>query len=1484
MNVSMNVNKMYFFLKCIVSAFLMIAVLFCGHVFFAEAATLAQLGISPSDNGSVSVTGDGVSNRVVGKNYIYYDVSPNTSLILKALPHNGYRFSNYVIKDEKGNDVTDNYHLAKDDPTVEIKMPSSKIFVTADFIKGNALDSSEDSTISKDAGNTTTESTALNSTDDKNANNKNESSVGSNTKSVLGFNLNKLIDFFSNDEQEIIDTAGPHIAVSVKADKTTGGTYNETTMKYVGEKQIGVYKYPEKITYNLIIKNYGDTDLHYVKLTDVISEKLKNAVDVNSIKFNLQKGYYVTTEDGEQIFVSMDEDEVSEDTVSEYKITNSDENFNSDFSKDSGGDLTYEKGDLIKSLTFNTIKAHNTITLKLTMTAKEGIKRAIDLENKVNVTAYYKKSEDVVLKGNYSEDKDNLEKLAEDSDMQQDSDFIHVGKYAIYYPQMSVAINADRTTNSTTLVDGVVTSVKNAGTYHAGDTVKYNIVVKNEGNVALKSVTLTDVLSEELQAVLDKEEPNAFFEKTVSITGKDGTLSTKMVTVANNTTAVIDELGAGDTATLTFMVKINPDAKEAKQLSNKITGTAKWGSKEGNTIQYETIEYDQTKHVSEDFISVIGKPEVVLGVLANKTTGAVLNSSGRYEGTKIPGKYNSGDTVDFKINVKNTGGSTLHNLKISDTMSEEMKKAVKLENAAFVISDDGVLSTALGNSTKISLQSNTEAVIEKLVPDDSFELHFKAVVAEKAAMLFKVTNTVKVEAQYDDLTKGTAINLVPVPVNEELQTDSDQFNVPGNPSATIELRSVKGSTTGGVGTSVINTYKAGELIQYEIIIRNIGDCDLKEILVKNVLDNVYKTLLKENGCTFSQNTMVNGVTKISDNLVKINSIPVGGSVTLPFTVTLKDGVTNQFKLACKAIMSPSYSVDGTNLAKISTSYDEELINVIGDGSVSIGIVSSKTTGKTLNEKTGRYSTKNVKPGMYENGEEVDFQITLTNTGTADLYNLSVNDVLSEELKSVLEQDYGFKISETGEYVTKNGEKVTLGTAEVLLNENYKPKYTDDKIEENDNGVSHNTSVLLPEDSDLTTEDGNNSNTEEDTNTSDNNTETINKIDKKSTEKNDLDKTNNLFSKDVLVVNAAEVANNQTTSQEELLENVFSNGSNSGTVTDNGIINVDGPTGGNSFTEENTPVSIQIISNGTVNNVSEKEQSIVLSKLPANDSVQIHFTGKISSTATNVTEANNKVNLTAYTLSEKGTLEPIKTTADMSDEDKITVKNTNSLRIAKIADKTTGATLKEGRYDGNRKVAEYGPTSTVKYKITVTNLGTKEASNLLVTEDPSDTLKELSEYGKFVTKGSVKTTKGKTANVTVDGITAVIDKLSAGDSLNLEFDVKLKKDIENTTGINNTVSISGNYLVDGQEIPAIATDLMTDSDKISINKTVKPTGNSNENKKAKEEKSKKAAVKSDNKSDKVTENVKTGDTFIVYLALVTLATVSVFTKIRHYHSI
>ena len=365
---------------------------------------------------------------------------------------------------------------------------------------------------------------------------------------------------------------------------------------------------------------------------------------------------------------------------------------------------------------------------------------------------------------------------------------------------------------------------------------------------------------------------------------------------------------------------------------------------------------------------------------------------------------------------------------------------------------------------------------------------------------------------------------------------------------------------------------------------------------------------------------------------------MGDSVSIPFSVTLKKDCGNQFRLANKVVMLPYYSIGGNALASTDSSFAETEINVVGDGSVSVGILANKTKGKKLNEKTGRYEGTATE-GTYQTGDEIDYTVTVTNTGKSDLYNVRLEDVLSDKLKEMVEEDAGFVIPETGEITTKNGKVVTIGNAEVSYNENYKAKYENDSIlaqEENSTGsttATQSTQATTSTTTEQTSTEKSTQDTEntESTETTESEKTTESTENTKSTEATELEKTTESTTVGgALIVNAAEASTQSSgsttlTTDSDLLNKAFNGngtttsldntGSSNGTTGGNGG---NGTTSGNGSTGTTTgtdstlaqgvttastdePFSVQLVSSGTDN--GESGQVLTLAQLPANDSVQ-----------------------------------------------------------------------------------------------------------------------------------------------------------------------------------------------------------------------------------------------------------------------------------------
>lgn len=159
------------------------------------------------------------------------------------------------------------------------------------------------------------------------------------------------------------------------------------------------------------------------------------------------------------------------------------------------------------------------------------------------------------------------------------------------------------------------------------------------------------------------------------------------------------------------------------------------------------------------------------------------------------------------------------------------------------------------------------------------------------------------------------------------------------------------------------------------------------------------------------------------------------------------------------------------------------------------------------------------------------------------------------------------------------------------------------------------------------------------------------------------------------------------------------------------------------------------------------------------------------------------------------------------------------KIAKIADKTTGAEITDGRYTGTKVSGIYSENEIVNFTITVTNSGNVPILNTVVQDRMSDELAAVVENAKFVTNGEVQTLGGNKTNVTLKSDTeAVIDRLEIGDSIQLMFQAKIKAGTAMKYLLENTAVITSSEYNNNEEDKPYEPkdpDNWKDNDKINI---------------------------------------------------------------------
>ena len=449
--------------------------------------------------------------------------------------------------------------------------------------------------------------------------------------------------------------------------------------------------------------------------------------------------------------------------------------------------------------------------------------------------------------------------------------------------------------------------------------------------------------------------------------------------------------------------------------------------------------------------------------------------TGRYIEKKVTGRYKAGEFVDYTIRVTNTGNVSLYNIKVTDDMDckgefagQTLSKYADMETAAFVLPESGYFVTKSGDKVyaQMSASSNLVLNLHHLAIADSVEMHVKVKLKEAVKDVWKLKNEVRVQAQYDDNGQeddADKPHLVDVPVkdlvdgeNNSLVVDWDYINIPGIPEEkviktadrTTGIQIENGEITSG--SKIPGIYNAKEKVKFSIVVKNSGEAALKRITVKDALSDELKAVsdMESAGFVFDDATVDKDSfyvlttakgKKITAKVIDKNTVILcntgeDGSgtdrlfaddyITLNYSVNLLPGTANLYDLSNKVYVNGWY-FNGNEDEEVPGEDDEDIIEVPGIPEGRTAKLADKTTGVVLKE--GRYDAGAKISGVYENGNEVTYKITVSNTGSANLYDLRLTDVLSKELEEALEKDSVSFIEQV--YTSKDNRKVRTNLEE-----------------------------------------------------------------------------------------------------------------------------------------------------------------------------------------------------------------------------------------------------------------------------------------------------------------------------------------------------------------------------------------------------------------------------------------------------------------------
>lgn len=422
----------------------------------------------------------------------------------------------------------------------------------------------------------------------------------------------------------------------------------------------------------------------------------------------------------------------------------------------------------------------------------------------------------------------------------------------------------------------------------------------------------------------------------------------------------------------------------------------------------QELQYDGTeaKELTYNVSNIKMNPKIAVTKLADRTT---------LEGNdKASGWYKYGEKITFAVVAKNTGDVPVKNMVVTDTMSEELRKAVDVESAAFVVPETA--TTTKGEQVHITKNSATQVTLDALEPEDSVLLTFVVNVGSREqvkglANLTNLENVVKVTAAYHN---GHQDAVVPEDADD---TDQDQVNV-YHPLLSVTKQADRTTIEAG-GSKISGWYDYGNEITYTMKVRNYGNVPVNNLIVLDTLSEELANAVEEQEAAFvverEKATTEKGnqvqITKDSQNGKKLilDTLVPGDSVTLTFTAKVKPrsdlknfppeklkqldnqvGVTGEFD---------THDGEPEQVPPDEDDQDQDQVNIYNP-LISI----TKQADKTVMEERedGEGGKEVVKTsGWYHYEDKLLYTMVASNNGNVPVLNLVVEDTLSEELAAAI---------------------------------------------------------------------------------------------------------------------------------------------------------------------------------------------------------------------------------------------------------------------------------------------------------------------------------------------------------------------------------------------------------------------------------------------------------------------------------------------------
>ena len=532
--------------------------------------------------------------------------------------------------------------------------------------------------------------------------------------------------------------------------------------------------------------------------------------------------------------------------------------------------------------------------------------------------------------------------------------------------------------------DGVAVGVVDPLLFY--DVVEYTVTIRNVGLGTAYAVDFTDTIPAGLET--ETEAPGNAGTYVVTDPSASGSLSVPDA-VSNFTTATNATIHAGERFVATYSVLVTPAAIPAVNLVNSASAIGNDGA--GNSIPAQNPATGDTTDddVEDPDADDTGIAAVRVGSPALVTRKAVAAID--RQGTALSDTLvQPGDIVTYEVGVLNVGSGPAQNVNLVDVLPTgflyEGNASASWPSGSSTADPSGMPGPTLIWTVNAALEANEE-----------FVLTFDARVTSNIEQAATYTNTITATGE-DAAGQPIPPDYSDVVPEDDDPDDASEVDLTGAVPALVTDKSILTIVRNGNALGPESTVQSSDIVTYQLDVKNVGLAIAYEVDVRDTLPNPFAYIP---GTTqgnwpfrigaFTRNpTGAPGPTLLWDTDATLDA---GDTLTLIFdavvdgAVTPGDPYTNILQATgidgAETPIPPNRSADVPGDIDPD---DRDEVSLIGIADVPALITSKRVTGIIRNGNP-------VFDTRIEEGDIVEYELTVENVGAATAYNV----VLSDEL-------------------------------------------------------------------------------------------------------------------------------------------------------------------------------------------------------------------------------------------------------------------------------------------------------------------------------------------------------------------------------------------------------------------------------------------------------------------------------------------------------